>query len=137
MKHQLDPRCGPINGILISVGDKLQIQVRVSSGYRGSGGSGRHNGRASDCYLLKDGVVLSVLRSDQRPYVIAFTKEFLAQGGKGVGIANHASRARKYMGGDHYHYDVVGNRRGGTDFWGNNQTKHHGGAPQWLWDLMG
>lgn len=135
MKHQLDPRCGAVNGILTSVGDALGIQVRVSSGFRGSGGSGRHNGRASDCYLVRDGVIMSAMRADQRPYVIKFTDEFLKAGGRGVGCANHATGGKKYMGGDHYHYDVVGNRRGGVDFWGDRQTKHNGGAPVWLWNL--
>ena len=144
LKHALDPKCGAVNSHLRKAGDATGIRVVVSSGYRGSGGSGRHNGRASDCYLEKDGAQLHHYRLEDRKWIQAFTEEFIKSAGAkfGVGIANtDAPKGIWYMHGTHYHYDVVGSKynRGRGDYWGNGSSKRtkggKPGAPAWLASL--
>jgi len=135
LKHKLDSRCGPVNGILAAAGDATGIRVVTGSGYRGNTGSKRHNGRASDVFMFLNGNRLSLLNASERPYIIAFADACYKYGAKGIGAANHAKNNSKYMSGTKIHVDVVGNRRGGIDFWGNGQTKWSGNAPKWLWQL--
>lgn len=121
------------------------LQPIVSSGFRGGGGSGRHNGYAADLSLNVDGRRLSVgLSSDRRliqDFITAFVEAGRAQGIQpSVGVANHNfPRNRWYMGGEFFHLDIFGNppispamSSNQSRYWGGSGSTGDVPAPRWL-----
>lgn len=141
LSHRFDDRVNPaLNAILGRVGDSMGVEVRVSSGFRGPGGSGRHNGDASDAALFYNGRHLSVTNPDDLPVIQEFTRRFSALAGQqgftpSVGWANH-EHDTLYMGGNHGHFDIaVGNSIGadrGRIWGGSGARSAHVPAPSWL-----
>lgn len=141
MAHQFDDRVNPaLNAILANVGNSMGVEVRVSSGFRGPGGSGRHNGDASDAALFYNGRHLSVTNPDDLPIIQEFTRRFSALAGQqgftpSVGWANH-EHDTLYMGGNYGHFDIaVGNSIGadrGRIWGGSGARSAHVPAPSWL-----
>jgi hypothetical protein len=130
-----------------AAGAETGLDMVVTSGNRGPGGSGRHNGFAADSQLrTSDGRVLSVENPADlaliQNYTQAFLNETRAQGlTPSVGIANPAygSGSELYMGGTSHHFDIAMTPGIGSNlssnaapYWGGStRTKHHK-APTWL-----
>lgn len=128
-------------------GAQTGLDMVVTSGNRGPGGSGRHNGFAADSQLrTSDGRVLSVENPADlaliQNYTQAFLNETRAQGlTPSVGIANPAfgSGSELYMSGTSHHFDIAMTPGSGASlsptaapYWGGStRTKHHR-PPSWL-----
>lgn len=122
------------------------LDMVVTSGNRGPGGSGRHNGYAADTQFYSDGRLLSVENPADLALIQNYTQAFLtetrAQGlTPSVGIANPAygTGGELYMSGTSFHYDIAMTPGIGATlspnaapYWGGStRTKHHR-PPTWL-----
>jgi hypothetical protein len=141
--HALAANVRPeLNSVLSSVGDELGITVQTTSGNRGPGGSGRHDGYASDVALFSGGRRLSVANPADRALIQNFTQGFLNETRSrgllpGVGVADHTAPSSSwYMNGNAFHYDIAGSFIGSSrsTYWGNGETGS--GAPNWLRDMF-
>jgi hypothetical protein len=130
--------------LLAQSADATGVTLDTTSGFRGPGGSGRHNGFASDIALRSNGRILTVANSEDRAIIENFTREFRdrarSQGyTPSVGWADHTEpRSNWYMSGNVGHYDIAldrfiprGNR---STYWGNGESQSR--APTWLRDIM-
>tara|TARA_R110000868_G_scaffold411764_2_gene709290 strand:- start:3228 stop:5693 length:2466 start_codon:yes stop_codon:yes gene_type:complete len=119
------------------------IQAVVSSGNRGSGGSGRHDGYAADVSLYVSNKQLSVSSASERKLIASFTEAFIKAGSSigitvCVGAANHKyPRDQWYMGGNFFHYDIFGNppitpalRASQSRRWAHDKVAQN--LPDWL-----
>ena len=130
-----------------AAGTATGLDMVVTSGDRGPGGSGRHNGFAADTQLrTSDGRILSVENPSDlaliQNYTQAYLNETRAQGlTPSVGIANPAygTGSELYMSGTSHHFDIAMTPGIGANlssnaapYWGGStRTKHHK-APSWL-----
>tara|TARA_Y100000389_G_scaffold48929_1_gene44486 strand:- start:1772 stop:4750 length:2979 start_codon:yes stop_codon:yes gene_type:complete len=130
-----------------AAGTATGLDMVVTSGDRGPGGSGRHNGFAADTQLrTSDGRILSVENPSDlaliQNYTQAYLNETRAQGlTPSVGIANPAygTGSELYMSGTSHHFDIAMTPGIGANlssnaapYWGGStRTKHHK-APTWL-----
>jgi len=130
--------------LLEKTGNEVGVSVVTTSGYRGAGGSGRHNGDASDVALYKDGRRLTVTRDDDLVIIQRFTAKF-ADNARSMGHTPSAGVANRdydvlYMSGNTFHYDIaVGNSIGSGRgrYWGGSGTRSkHVPAPDWLITIM-
>ena len=128
-------------------GAETGLDMVVTSGNRGPGDSGRHNGFAADSQLrTSDGRVLSVENPADLALIQNYTQSFLnATRAAGltpsVGIANPAygSGSELYMSGTSHHFDIAMTPGIGSNlssnaapYWGGSKrTKHHR-PPTWL-----
>jgi hypothetical protein len=143
--HSFDNRVDSnLRSLLSSSADATGVTITTTSGFRGPGGSGRHNGFASDIALTSGGRRLSVSNAEDRRIIENFTREFrdrarTAGYTPSVGWADHtAPRNTWYMGGNTGHYDIALGvnvpESGRTTYWGNGSSA--AGAPDWLIDVM-
>jgi hypothetical protein len=134
--------------ILAYVGNATGLRAVTTSGNRGAGGSGRHNGHASDTALYLNGRSLSVRNAADLPYIQQFTRLFIqtarARGFRpSVGVEGPFSRQLSggYMSGTSFHYDIAAGRvisAGRAAIWGDDDgvkdARGQSGdtAPAWL-----
>lgn len=141
---QLTGATDNLDGVLVYILETAAERVGLSpvctSGYRGSGGSGRHNGYASDTALYNGGRLLTVTVPDDLAYIQEYTRQFLSlcrENGENpsIGIANHAYNVL-YMSGTSFHYDIARGRNIGINrgrYWGGSGSRSaHIPVPQWL-----
>lgn len=139
--------------LLETAAEQTGLNVVVSSGNRGAGGSGRHNGYAADI-MLYDGETLLDLNNGPssrdtgliRDYIGAFINNARARGlvpsaGAGNNEGNYYHRL--YMRGIAVHVDIartpgIGARLAGNagPYWGGSEETAHVPPPSWLVSLF-
>jgi hypothetical protein len=133
-------------GALDTAAQQTGVTAVVSSGNRGPGGSGRHNGYAADTLLYSNGRLLSVENPADLAIIQNYTRSYLdATRAAGltpsVGIANPAygSGSSLYMSGTAFHYDIARTpgiganlSPGAGPYWGGSQETAHHAPPSWL-----